>query len=53
MYDAILFPTDGSDAAEAATEQALGQAQAFDATLHLLYVVKSKLSPPCRLPSAA
>jgi nucleotide-binding universal stress UspA family protein len=38
MYDAILFPTDGSDAAETALEAAIGAADAHDATLHVLYV---------------
>lgn len=38
MYDAILFPTDGSDAAETALEAAIDVAAAHDATLHVLYV---------------
>ncbi|QLH83107.1 universal stress protein [Halosimplex pelagicum] len=38
MYDAILFPTDGSDAAETALDTAIAAAGAHDATLHVLYV---------------
>ncbi|WP_436927039.1 universal stress protein [Halosimplex amylolyticum] len=38
MYDEILFPTDGSDAADAALEVATAVADAHDATLHVLYV---------------
>jgi len=38
MYDAILFPTDGSDAAETALDAAIAAADAHDATLHVLYV---------------
>ncbi|QPV63355.1 universal stress protein [Halosimplex litoreum] len=38
MYDAILFPTDGSEAAETALETAIAAADAHDATLHVLYV---------------
>lgn len=39
MYDRILIPTDGSDVAEAAIEQALDIAGKYDAELHALYVV--------------
>lgn len=39
MYERVLFPTDGSDAAEAATEHALAIASRFDVPLHALYVV--------------
>jgi nucleotide-binding universal stress UspA family protein len=38
MYDRILFPTDGSDAAAAAVEHVLDVAAAHDATLHVLVV---------------
>ncbi|WP_251343916.1 universal stress protein [Haloplanus halophilus] len=41
MYDAILLPTDGSEPAAAAVEHALGVAERFGATLHLLYVVET------------
>ncbi|MGM0591830.1 MAG: universal stress protein [Halobacteriota archaeon] len=39
MYDNILVPTDGSPSAFAAVEHALELATAFDARLHVLYVV--------------
>ncbi|WP_181691020.1 universal stress protein [Natronomonas sp. LN261] len=39
MYDDILFPTDGSEAATETFEHAVSQARAFDARIHLLYVV--------------
>jgi len=38
MYDAVLFPTDGSDAAETALDVAIAAADAHGATLHVLYV---------------
>jgi len=38
MYDTILFPTDGSDAAESALEYALQIAAEHEATMHLLNV---------------
>ena len=41
MYDSILLPTDGSDSANAAYEHAVAMAEAFDATLHVLYVVNT------------
>lgn len=41
MYDRVIFPTDGSDAADRATEHAIALADRFDATLHLLYVVET------------
>ena len=40
MYDRILIPTDGSDAVETAVEHAFGLAEAYDATVHVLYVVE-------------
>lgn len=39
MFDNILVPTDGSDNAEAAIDHATRWAEAFDATVHGLYVV--------------
>lgn len=39
MYERILLPTDGSENAERAIEQAIGLATTYDASLHLLYVV--------------
>lgn len=49
MYDAILVPTDGSDAAEAAVDQAIGQAAAFEATLHALFVVELAAVSPMQI----
>ena len=40
MYDDILFPTDGSNGANAALEHAIEQALTHEATLHALYVVE-------------
>ena len=39
MYDAILIPTDGSDAASVSVTHGLDLAAAFDAVVHALYVV--------------
>lgn len=39
MYDDILVPTDGSEAAQRAVEHALNLATQYDARLHALYVV--------------
>lgn len=39
MYEEILFPTDGSDAADAAFEHAVSLTNAYDARLHVFYVV--------------
>jgi len=39
MYEDILVPTDGSDGASAALDEAVDLAAAFDATVHSLYVV--------------
>lgn len=38
MYDRILFPTDGSEGADAVLDHVLDIAAAHDATLHVLYV---------------
>jgi len=40
MYENILFPTDGSDATEAALDHAVDHARQYDATLHVLFVVQ-------------
>jgi nucleotide-binding universal stress UspA family protein len=40
VYDEILLPTDGSDAAEAAVEHAVRLARTYDARVHVLYVVE-------------
>ncbi len=39
MYETILLPVDGSEPAHRATEHALMLADAFDATVHPMYVV--------------
>ncbi|SDM98377.1 Nucleotide-binding universal stress protein, UspA family [Halogranum gelatinilyticum] len=39
MYDTILVPTDGSDAAMNAVDHAVDLARQYDATLHVLAVV--------------
>jgi len=39
VYDDILFPTDGSEASKATFPHAVSQARAFDARIHVLYVV--------------
>lgn len=39
MYDTIVVPTDGSEGASHAIEQAYDLAAAFDATIHAVYVV--------------
>lgn len=39
MYDRVLFPTDGSEGSDVATEHALEIARRFDAPMHVLYVV--------------
>lgn len=38
MYDAILFPTDGSPGSDTALDHALDIARRFDATLHVLSI---------------
>lgn len=38
MYDKILLPTDGSEGAEVAVEDAINLAERYDAELHVLYV---------------
>lgn len=45
MYDRILVPTDGSDWAAAAAEQAIELAAQYDATIHALYVIDVRMSP--------
>lgn len=39
MYEQILVPTDGSEGTERAIEQAIGIAETYDATLHVLTVI--------------
>ncbi|ELK44239.1 UspA domain-containing protein, partial [Haloferax sp. BAB-2207] len=38
MFDQLLFPTDGSDGADAVLDHVVDMAAAHDATLHLLHV---------------
>lgn len=42
MYDNILYPTDGSNGANAALDHALGLAKQYDTTLHVLFVIDSE-----------
>lgn len=37
-YDTILVPTDGTDAVDPALDQAVGLAEPFGSTVHVLYV---------------
>lgn len=39
MYDGILVPTDGSESSQAAVDHGVALGEAFDATVHFLYVV--------------
>lgn len=41
MYSHILYPTDGSEAAEAVTDHVKSLAETYDARVHILYVVDS------------
>lgn len=43
-YDRILVPTDGSEAASDAVDEALELAESFDAEVHVLYVVDTRLT---------
>jgi len=45
MYDAILVPTDGSDAASAAAGRAIDLASRVGADLYVLYVADERMSP--------
>lgn len=44
MYDDVLFPTDGSENAEAAFEHASSLAERYGARIHVLYVVNTTYS---------
>ena len=46
MYSTILVPTDGSAGADAALEEAIDLAAAFDATVHSLYVADTSAAQP-------
>ncbi len=41
MYENILYPTDGSEPADAAATHAKSLAEKYDARIHILYVVDS------------
>lgn len=45
MYDSILFPTDGSEAAAEALDHAVDHARQYDATLHVLFVADEDFGP--------
>jgi len=45
VYERVLVPTDGSDAAAAAADHAVGIARTYGATVHALYVVDVRMSP--------
>jgi len=45
MYQNILFPTDGSDGADAALSHAVDLARTYDATLHVLFVAQDDFGP--------
>jgi nucleotide-binding universal stress UspA family protein len=44
MYDDILVPTDGSRGANAGLDHGIEMATQWDATLHVLYVVDTRLA---------
>ncbi|MEF8852499.1 MAG: universal stress protein [Haloarculaceae archaeon] len=46
MYGTILVPTDGSAGADAALDEAVELASAFDATVHSLYVADTSAAQP-------
>lgn len=49
MYDSIMLPTDGSEAAEIAANQAFKQAELNDATLHVVYVLEVDATGPMQI----
>lgn len=44
MYDAVLVPTDGSEAVQPAIDHGLELASRIDATVHALFVVETAIS---------
>jgi len=46
MYDTIIHPTDGSACADQALEHAIELATTYDASLHLVYVVREPVAAP-------
>jgi nucleotide-binding universal stress UspA family protein len=51
MYDRILLPTDGSGPSDAARDHAVGLAETYDATLHVIYVVNDDALRAARIDS--
>lgn len=49
MYDEILLPTDGSEAAEAAVDQAIELASTYDGTLHVVFAIELSATMPLRV----
>jgi len=45
VYERVLVPTDGSDAANAAAAHAIDIAKRYGATVHVLYVADVRMSP--------
>jgi len=43
MYDTVLLPTDGSDGAAESLDHAVGAAEAYDASLHIISVVDHRV----------
>ena len=43
MYDTVLLPTDGSDGATEALDHAVGAAEAYGASLHVISVVDRRV----------
>jgi len=43
MYDSVMVPTDGSDGAAEALEHAIGAAESYDASLHVVSVVDHRV----------
>ena len=43
MYDTVLLPTDGSDGAAESLNHAIGAADAYDASLHVISVVDHRV----------
>ena len=43
MYDTVLLPTDGSDGAAEALDHAVGAAEAYGASLHVISVVDHRV----------
>lgn len=46
MYESILLPTDGSDRGKSAVDHGLDLAEAFESTVHAIYVIETKAHYP-------